>query len=195
MVRWVKTKDTGVRYWVSDTRKYKGKPEKCFVIRYKRHGQTVSETIGWQSEGDIDSDYCSRIRGQIIANIKAGVGSHSFKEKETLEAAKRKAKKVKAVTLSQAFDEFLNAKARKQTTIREYKRSMRTAFSDWEHRRIIDITRDMVSARHKKLKQETEKNFLKKCKDQKRKPTAKEREKAGAAQGNLHMRFLRAFVR
>ena len=52
----------------------------------------------------------------------------------------------------------------------------------------------MVSARHKKLKQVAEKSFLKKCKDQKRKPTAKEQKKAGSAQGNLHMRFLRALM-
>lgn len=193
MVRWVKTKDTGVRYWESDTRRFQGKPDRCFVIRYKRGRQTITETIGWKSEG-IKPAYCARRRGEIISNIRSGVGFHSFKEMGEIEAAKKRGAESEAITLAQAFKDFLDTRNLKPSTIREYKRSMNTAFEDWKIRPVIDITRHMVGARHKKLKRDAQARFIKKCAELERTPTDKEREKAGAAQANLHMRFLRGLM-
>ncbi|MCH7498888.1 MAG: tyrosine-type recombinase/integrase [Nitrospinae bacterium] len=193
MVKWVKTKDTGVRYWESDTRRFQGKPDRCYVIRYKRGQQTVSETIGWKS-GGITPAYCARLRGQIIANIRSGVGFHSFKEKGEIEAAKRKGAESEAVTLFQAFTDFLDTRNLKPSTIREYQRSMNTAFEDWKIRPVIDITRHMVAGRHKKLKRDAQARFVKKCNESGQTPTEKEKNKSGAAQANLHMRFLRALM-
>jgi len=73
MVKWAKTRYTGVRSWQSETRKYRGRPDRCFVVRYKRHGKTITETVGWQSEG-FTQEFCSNLRGQIVANIKTGQG-------------------------------------------------------------------------------------------------------------------------
>ncbi len=88
MVDWNKTRFPGVRYWVSDTRKHKGKPERCFVIRYKRHEKPVSETVGWQGQG-VTPEFCAQLRGQITSNIKTGEGFQSLKEKRELEEARR----------------------------------------------------------------------------------------------------------
>jgi len=193
MVKWAKTKHTGIRYWQSDTRKYQSRPDKCYVIRYKRHGQTISETVGWQSDG-IGPEMASKLRGEIVSNIKTGQGFQSLEEKRNLETAKRMAKKSKAVTLEQAFEEFKTTRTLKITTLREYERSMNSAFLDWKERRVIDISRDAVSKRHQNLKADALKNFLKKCNEKDYTPTKKETENRGSAQANLHMRFLRALL-
>jgi hypothetical protein len=57
-----------------------------------------------------------------------------------LDAAKRTAEKSKAVTLVQAFDDFKATRTLKKTTLREYERSMITAFADWNKRKVIDIS-------------------------------------------------------
>lgn len=170
MVTWAKTRYTGVRFWQSETRKLRGRPDRCYVIRFKSHGKTISETVGWASEG-ITQEFCSNLRGQITANIRTGQGFQSLAEKRALEAAKKKAHKTEAVTLDQAFQEFLKTRTLKDRTVRDYKRSMEVAFQDWKTRRVIDITRDSVAQRHKKL-----------GRDQ------------GAAQANQHMRFLRSLL-
>jgi integrase len=192
-VKWSSTRHTGVRCWESDTRKYRGRQDKCYVIRYKNQGRSFSETIGWQSEG-ITPEYCSNLRGQITSNIKKGESFHSLQEKRNLDAAKRKAEKSKAVTLGQAFEDFKSTRTLKTTTLREYKRSMNTAFADWQSRRAIDISRDAVSKRHQKLKDDAQKNLIKKLKAKDLTPTKEEIEKRGSAQANLHMRFLRALL-
>jgi integrase len=192
-VKWSPTRYTGVRYWESDTRKHRGRPDKCYVIRYKRHGSSISETIGWQSEG-ITQEFCSRLRGQITSNIKIGQGFQSLQEKRNLETAKRTAEKSKAITLEQAFEDFKATRTLKERTLREYERSMNTAFLDWKNRRVIDISRDAVSKRHQKLKADALKNLLKKCIEKDYTPTKKETDKRGSAQANLHLRFLRSLL-
>jgi len=193
MVTWAKTKHTGIRYWQSDTRKYQGRPDKCYVIRYKRHGQAISETVGWQSD-KVTPEMASNLRGQIVTNIKTGQGFQSLEEKRNLETAKRTAEKSKAVTLEQAFGKFKVTRTLKKRTLREYERSMNTAFLDWKNRRVIDISRDAVSKRHQKLKADALKNFIKKCKEKDYTPTKKEMDKRGSAQANLHLRFLRSLL-
>lgn len=170
MVKWAKTKHLGVRSWESDTRKFKGRPDKCYVIRYKRHGRGISETVGWES-GGVTAQYCANLRGQIVTNIKLGQGFHSLQEKRQREESRKAAKKCLNVTLRQAFNEFLNIRKLKERTVKDYNRSMSVAFDDWKDRPVVDITRHMVGKRHEKLGKEQ-----------------------GAAQANQHMRFLRALL-
>ena len=103
MVRWVKTKFPGVRYWESDVRDSSGKlhkkvgkgkkwkSDKCYTIRYQRDGKTVTETVGWESKG-VTAQFCSNLQGKIDTNIKTGgEGYHSLKEKSARERAKKSA--------------------------------------------------------------------------------------------------------
>jgi integrase len=170
LVEWSKTKHLGVRFWKSQTRKHRGRPEKCFVIRYKRHLKGITETVGWESAG-INAQYCSSLRMKILSNIKLGQGFQSLNEKRQQEETKKAAKKCFDVTLKQTFDEFLNIRNLKERTIKDYNRSMSVAFDDWKNHPVVDITRHMVGKRHESL-----------GKDQ------------GAAQANQHMRFLRALL-
>ena len=191
MTTWKKARFVGVRYRESKTRRFKGKPERYYSVRYKRHGQTIEEGIGWESSG-IGPQYCSNLRGQIVSNIQTGRGFQSLQEKRDIEAARKKAEKSKAVTLEQAFEAFLETRTLKAPTVREYKRSMRTTFADWKDRRIVEISRDAVARRHKKIREDTLSNLKAKRKKQNRTPTKKELDNAGNAQANLHFRFLRA---
>ena len=93
MIKWGKTTERGIRFYehVGEAKKRKycrGKPDRCFVIRYKRHGKTISEAVGWTSEG-ITPQCAKQIRGQIVSNIRVGQGFQSLKEKRGLENTRR----------------------------------------------------------------------------------------------------------
>ena len=88
MSKWKKTKFPGVRFREVDTRRYRGKPEKYYAIRYKSHGQTKEEGIGWESAG-VTPQYASNIRSQIVQNIRTGYDYQSLKERRRLEENKR----------------------------------------------------------------------------------------------------------
>jgi hypothetical protein len=89
MIKWIKTKFPGVRYRRSDERRHQGRPDRSYVIYYKRQGKLITETIGWTSEG-VTPEYATQIRGQIVSNIRVGQGFQSLKEKRELEETRRK---------------------------------------------------------------------------------------------------------
>lgn len=83
--------------------------------------------------------------------------------------AEKKERKTKSVTLEEVFSEYMLArKSLKITTILDYKRLMKESFLDWQNKPILDISKDMVAARHSSLGKRSE------------------------ARANLSMRFLRA---
>ncbi|MDC0206428.1 tyrosine-type recombinase/integrase [Nitrospinae bacterium] len=170
MVEWAKTKHVGVRVWFSDTRKHRGRADKCFVIRYKKHGQSITETIGWESEG-FSAQYSANIRSEITANIKMGKGHQSLKDKQAIEISREKAEKNLNVNLRKAFQDFLCTRQLKARTIKDYQKFMDSIFKDWEERKIKNITREMVSIKHKQLG-----------------------DKVGHAQANQAFRFLRSLL-
>ena len=66
--------------------------------------------------------------------------------------AERKEKKARAVTLQEAFDAYLIArKELKPLTILDYTRLMKQVFSDWQHKPLLDISKDMVAKRHREF--------------------------------------------
>jgi len=90
MTTWKATKYPGIRYKVTD-RKFRGRAEKYYSIRYKRHGKSIEEGIGWESAG-ISSEYCSQLRSKIITNIRTGQGYQSLREKRDNKEMERRAK-------------------------------------------------------------------------------------------------------
>lgn len=65
--------------------------------------------------------------------------------------AEKKLQKVRAITLQQAFDDYLHArKSLKQTTIVDYKRVLQQVIPDWLGKPIVSISRDMIAKRHAK---------------------------------------------
>ncbi len=62
----------GVEYYESDRRKFKGKPDRCFYIRYRDHrGKLVRERIGWESEG-VTAAYAFQLRNERLRDIRLG---------------------------------------------------------------------------------------------------------------------------
>ena len=106
MASWKSSRHSGVRYREHPTEKFRGRPKKYFVIRYKRHGRLAEEAIGWEST-EVNAHKCADIRNQILSNIKTGRGYQSLKERRGQEEKRRTAEKSKAVTLEQAFKDFL----------------------------------------------------------------------------------------
>jgi integrase len=104
---WTKTKFSGVRFRINETRKHRGKPDRCYVIRYKRYGQTVSETVGWLSEG-ITDQLASNLRGELISNIKTAKGFQSLKERDEARATDLKRKTLANFLFSKLAKEYID---------------------------------------------------------------------------------------
>jgi integrase len=65
--------------------------------------------------------------------------------------AKKLEQQAQAVTLAEVFEEYLSGRDLKPGTVHDYRRVMREAFPDWQDRRVVDITRNMVERRHAQL--------------------------------------------
>jgi len=62
----------GIYYYVSSRRRWEGRPERCFYIRYKDSmGRRVREKVGWESEG-ITAAYAAQIRAERLRTIRLG---------------------------------------------------------------------------------------------------------------------------
>ena len=84
-----KTNYPGVRFRENSTRRVNGRPDRYFVIRYRKEGKTYTEAIGWQSDG-VTAQYAARIRGEIVQNIREGRRPKSLREKREMEIEQRR---------------------------------------------------------------------------------------------------------
>jgi integrase len=84
------TKFVGVRYREDSDKRFQGRADRYYFIRYQK-GKQVEEGVGWTSEG-MTPQQASNIRGEIVANIRTGSGPMSLKEKRETELGKRESK-------------------------------------------------------------------------------------------------------
>ena len=91
--KWHKTQYPGVRYREHDTRKKNGKPDRYYVIRYKRNGKSVDEALGWGEQG-MNPQKANRIRSEIVQNIREGKRPQSLKEKREIEQERQEKARV-----------------------------------------------------------------------------------------------------
>ena len=119
--KWIGTQYIGVRYREHPKRKYSGKPDRYFVIRYKINGKLKEEALGWASEG-WNAQRASIERGGLRKAQTLGKGPQTLDEKRRLEkdqkeakAAEKRRKAKEKLTFGQYFKEtyFPNAKANK----------------------------------------------------------------------------------
>lgn len=69
-------------------------------------------------------------------------------------SAERRATEAKSITLSAAFEDYLNTrKSLKEGTIKNYRQSVGCHLSDWFNRRLVDIDKNMVEERHREIGQ------------------------------------------
>lgn len=87
--KWTTTKYPGVRYREHPSRKFKGKPDRYYTIRYNiSKGQRKEERLGWRSEG-MTPEKAANIRGEILESIRTGKGAHTLKECQELAAEEK----------------------------------------------------------------------------------------------------------
>lgn len=131
---------------------------KSFVVEKRIAGKTRRITIGRYPELTVEQarKEAHKLLGQIAT------GSDPIAEKEAI--------RMRGVTLSEAFEDFLTARNNlKPRTIYDYRRLVSVVFEAWLNKPLLSINKSMVALRHQQLG-----------------------EKSGQAYANQAMRILRA---
>jgi integrase len=118
---------------------------KTFQVYKWMGNKSVRVTLGKYPSMTIET--ARKLAALILAEIASGINPNQ----------KKKADKMKGVTLQKCFDDYLQTKAKlKQGTVLDYKRVMNEGFNDWQDKPLKDINRDMVAAKHRKLGRNSE---------------------------------------
>ena len=132
---------------------------KTFFLEKRVAGKVKRITIGRYGE-EFTTEQARREARKLAGSIAAGNDP----------VADRKEAALKAVSLGDAFADYLKArKDLKPKTLKDYGNVMRLSFADWRTKPLLTITKDMIGKRHAKLGEQN-----------------------GEAWANLSMRFLRA---
>jgi integrase len=132
---------------------------KTYIVEKRVNRRTVRARIGRHNQ--IPTDKARKIAQKLIYEMTEGKDVN----------ARKKAIQGESVTLQQAYDEFLEKRELKERTIWDYQRAMDISFKNWKRKRIVDVTREMVSRHYTKLG-----------------------DQIGKAQANQSMRFLRSLI-
>lgn len=78
----------GVRYREHESRKHNRRPDRYYMLTYKRDGKTVNEALGWASDGFTQAD-AEDLMETLRKNWRSGTGVQSLREMREHEADKR----------------------------------------------------------------------------------------------------------
>lgn len=113
---------------------------KAFFIEKLIKGKLRRITLGRYPE--LTAELARREAQKVLGKIATGIDP----------IAEKKESQVRGITLKQAFDDYLKArKALKVSTIFDYQRIMREAFSDWQSKPLLSLTKELIAKRHTKL--------------------------------------------
>jgi len=115
------TKMPGVRYREHKTRKYMGKPDMYFSIRYRINGKLKEEGIGWASQG-WNATKVSVVLSDLKRNHLTGDGPQTLAEKRELEYAERLRIEKEALKFSSYFKDRYYPEAKENKQPKSYKR-------------------------------------------------------------------------
>lgn len=116
-----------------------GKKAKAFICERRIDGRTVRVTLG--KHPALTAPMARKMAQETLGDMVKGVNP----------TAEKHERKAKAVTLRQVFEEFIAGRSLKPRTVYDYKRVMEVAYGDWQRKSIVDISKDMVERRHKKI--------------------------------------------
>ena len=136
-----------------------GAKSKTYFAEKRVKGRSVRVTIG--QHGILTSDQARKNAQAILGKMAGGHDPNISKRGE----------RSKGISLEKAFEEFLQTRTLKPRTIKDYRGALDIHLKDWKQKRVVDINRNSVAIRHKKLN-----------------------EKHGPAQANQTMRFLRSLL-
>jgi len=130
------TKYVGVRFTEHPVRKFNGKPDKCFFIRYRIDGKVKEESAGWSRQG-MNAVKASQKLAELKSNQRTGEGERTLlakrktvKEKEEKIKAKIKKDKAENITFYEIFFDkyFSHAQLNKKKTSFNREKSL---FKKW----------------------------------------------------------------
>ncbi len=88
----------GVRYREHDTRKHGVMKDRYFFVRYRLHGKSVEEGVGWATKG-MTAKKANAILAELQNNHRLGVGPQTLRAKQELEQERLAAVKEKKAKL------------------------------------------------------------------------------------------------
>ncbi len=122
-----------------------GKEAKSYIVQKDVNGKPIRVTIG--RHGIWAPDEARKEARKRLVEMDKGVDPV---EQERL--AKR-AMKARSITLRIAYDDYKSSRNLKPNTILDYDHIVKRVFDDWMGTPLMDITKEMVDARHKQTKE------------------------------------------
>jgi integrase len=129
---------------------------KVFIARAKQRGTriTVLVTIGpYPTFSADDARFKAR---QHLHDLAMGINPNQRRREDAAKVELQKAKadeqsKVREITLTRVFTDYLSSRKLKDNTVYIYKCTLRSTLSDWLDLPLIDISKEMVERRHKSI--------------------------------------------
>lgn len=113
---------------------------KSFIVEKRIHGRVRRQTVG--RYGELTVEQARKEAQKLLGRIASGVDP----------IAERREAQAQSVTLAEVFEAYLSTRKNlKASTIHDYRRVMREAFSDWQSRPLQSLTKDAIARRHDKL--------------------------------------------
>jgi len=113
---------------------------KSFIVEKRIHGKVKRITLG--SYGNLTVQQARSEAIRLLGEVATG--------KDPI--AEKKARLVEQITLKEAFEDYLKVRASlRPSTLKDYRHTLGKAFSDWQEKPLVDITKDMVELRHRNL--------------------------------------------
>ena len=113
---------------------------KSFIIEKRIGGKVKRLTLG--RYGNLTVQQAKNEAMKVLGDVATGGDP----------IARKQQAKINAITLSAVFEDYLlTRKDLKPTTVKDYRRSLNWAASDWLTKPLTDITKDMIEKRHRQL--------------------------------------------
>ena len=116
---WHKTDFKGVRYRKHPTRKHGVQFDHYYVITYKYQGRTITEAVGWASEGNKPLDAFGQLC-QLKRNQKTGKGPYTLADMRKKAEFEKQAERQEAVrhdvTVAESWAAYIEARRSKWST-------------------------------------------------------------------------------
>ena len=121
-----------------------GRTAKVYFAERKLHGKTIRVSIARHNV--ISLDEARNNARSILAEVSFGKNPHD----------EEKARKAKLITLSEALDDYIKSRVNlKKSTIQDYRRTFKFYLGDWLNKPLIEISKDMVEAKFRKIGEDT----------------------------------------
>lgn len=113
---------------------------KSFVVEVRVDGRVRRKTLG--RYGALTVEAARRQAQQFLGKVATGVDP----------VAEAQVERARQITLAEVFEDYVaTRKGLRPSTLFDYRRQLRKAFSDWQNRPLASISKDAVARRHARL--------------------------------------------